>query len=243
MERMLDNAGTRIWTTFTGKGIPIILCNGGPGCDDYLGPVAEMIDDICQVVQFEPRGCGRSDRDKHYDIQTTVDDIEFIRHAYGFERIIIAGHSAGVDSALAYAMKYPSSVVGIIGISGGRVVNDREWSRIYHENLEKKGEDLGGKLFDADPDVNKIGNASWREFIQKPTLLRQLSQIKIPAVFINAEADIRPNWPTMQIASLLPCGHYVEIVGAGHNSWLSHPDELRRELRSAVGKVNNLVNG
>jgi proline iminopeptidase len=234
MERLLNNAGTRIWSTCDGHGTPLILCNGGPGCDDYLGPVAAMIEDICRVVRFEPRGCGRSDRDKRYDLDTTVDDIEFVRSAYGFEKFIIGGHSAGVDFALAYAIKYPTNMIGIIGISGGRVVNDREWSRTYHENLEKKGEDDGGRVFDADPNVNKRGNESWRQFITRPTLLRELANIKVPAVFINAAADIRPNWPTMQLANLLPRGRYIEIPGAGHNIWLSHSDQLRRELRVAV---------
>jgi hypothetical protein len=27
-----------------------LLFNGGPGCDDYLAPVAGMIDDLCQVI-------------------------------------------------------------------------------------------------------------------------------------------------------------------------------------------------
>jgi proline iminopeptidase len=203
MERMLNNSGTRIWSTSNGRGIPLFLCNGGPGCDDYLAPVSTMIEDLCQVIRFEPRGCGRSDRDKRYDLQTSIDDIDFVRRAYSLDRVIVAGHSAGVDFALVYAMKYPQNVIGIIGIAGGRVVHDREWSRIYHENLEKIGEDHGGKVFDADPDVNKIGNDSWREFITQPTLLRELSQITVPAVFINGGADIRPSWPTMQIANLL----------------------------------------
>ena len=37
----------------------MLMFNGGPGCDDYLGLVAEMIDDMCRVIRFEPRGCGR----------------------------------------------------------------------------------------------------------------------------------------------------------------------------------------
>jgi proline iminopeptidase len=235
MERFLTNAGTRIWSTSSGQGTPLILCNGGPGCDDYLGAVAAMLEDICQVIRFEPRGCGRSDWDKRYDLETTVEDIEFVRRAYGFQKVIVGGHSAGVDSALAYAIKYPApSLIGLIGISGGRVVNDREWSRIYHENLEKRGEDNGGKVFAADPDVNKMGNASWRQFITRPTLMHELANIKVPAVFINAGDDIRPNWPTMQLASLLPQGRYVEIAEAGHNIWLSHADVLCVELQAAV---------
>ena len=46
MERYLDNNGTKLWSIATGAGTPLILCNGGPGCDDYLAPVSEMIDDL-----------------------------------------------------------------------------------------------------------------------------------------------------------------------------------------------------
>ena len=79
MQRMLENAGTPIWSICTGQGIPMILCNGGPGCDDYLGPVAAMVEDVCRVVRFEPRGCGRSDWDKRYELATIIDDVEFVR--------------------------------------------------------------------------------------------------------------------------------------------------------------------
>ena len=237
MERLLENSGTRIWSTCNGQGSALILCNGGPGCDDYLGPVSAMIEDICQVIRFEPRGCGRSSRDNRYDLETTIDDVEFVRCAYGLGKIIVSGHSAGVDVALAYALKYPANTAGIIGISGGRIVNDREWSRVYHENLDKKGEDNGGRIFDADPEVNKTGNASWKKYITRPELLSDLSKMQMPAVFINAEADIRPNWPARQLAKLISRGDYIEIPGAGHCIWLSQPDTLRAELRAAVKKL------
>jgi len=238
MDRILDHSGARLWSVCEGSaGTPMILCNGGPGCDDYLGPVAAMVIDICRVVRFEPRGCGRSARDKRYDFSTTVDDIDFVRRSYGFEKPIVVGHSAGVDLALAYAMKYSTNVLGIIGICGGRMVNDREWHRIYNEKLEAIGEDMGGKVFDADPDVNLISNASWKQYITRPTLWQELSRIQVPAVFISGGADIRPSWPTMQLAALLPRSRYTEISGAQHYAWLTHADELRRHLRAAVQEI------
>ncbi|MBN1349256.1 alpha/beta hydrolase [candidate division KSB1 bacterium] len=234
MEKYLDNNGTKLWSFAKGSGTPLILCNGGLGCDDYLAPVSEMIEDLCTVVRFEQRGCGRSDWDKRYEFDTTLNDIDFVREAYGFDKVIIAGHSAGVNLSLVYALRQPEAVLGIVGISGGCIVNDRKWSQVYHDNLEKFGEDHGGLEFTADPDVNKISNATWRDFITNPTFLLDISRLNIPAVFINAGGDIRPNWPTVQIANLLKNGKYVEIPRAGHYIWLAHPNELRRELRTAL---------
>ncbi|HIG41997.1 MAG TPA: alpha/beta hydrolase [Gammaproteobacteria bacterium] len=233
MENYLTNNGCRLWTVSNGSGIPVIMCNGGPGCDDYLGDVSSMIEDHCQVVRFEPRGCGRSDYDGQYELETTLRDIEFIRDEYGFARALLIGHSFGPDVALAYSLAYENRTLGIIGISGGRIVNDRQWSAIYRKNLEMVGE-VNAKEYIADPLVNETGVASWRRFIQQPDLLGKISKIKFPVTYISAGADIRPNWPTQQLAGLIPNGEYREIPGATHNIWLTHADELRQCLRSVT---------
>ncbi len=53
-------------------------------------------------------------------------------------------------------------------------------------------------------------------------------------MFINAAEDIRPNWPTQQLAALISNAHYVEIPGAAHTVWLTHAPELQHELRQAI---------
>ena len=165
-----------------------MLFNGGPECD-YLSPVAGMIDDLCQVVRFEPRGCGRSDWDGNYDLDTLLTDAEAIRDAYDVPKCIVAGHSAGPNLALAYALRHPSRVIGLIGIAGGNVVNDRDWSEAYHRGLEEVGEDHGGVELNAHPDVNPQGNKSWRAYIKRTTLLQEIAALPIPAVFINGGSD------------------------------------------------------
>src|SRR5215475_4123457 len=94
-ERFVDSEGARLWTISAGSGIPIVLCNGGPGCCDYLAPVAGMLDDIARVIRFEGRGCGRSDAVLPYTIATCLADLEAIRRHYGVEHWVIGGHSAG----------------------------------------------------------------------------------------------------------------------------------------------------
>lgn len=240
LEKILTIDGAQIWTISAGKGMPFILCNGGPGCDDYLQPVSELIEDRCQVIRFEPRGCGRSSYDGRYSLERTILDIEAIRIAYGFERMIIGGHSAGPDTALAYAIQYPQHIFGIIGIAGGRIVNDRDWSASYKEKLSTIGESYGGKVFIADPEVNRIGNLSWRAYIKRPRLLRDLAALEMPVTFINAGEDIRPNWPTQQLAALIPHGQYVEIEGAAHSIWLTHAEELGGALQKSLDRINPL---
>ena len=236
-ERYVRSGTARIWSCGGGSGTPLLLLNGGPGCDDYLGPVAGMLDDLCRVIRFEPRGCGRSDWDGNYDLDTLLRDADAVRAAYTAECCIVAGHSFGPNAALAYALRHPSRVLGLIGIAGGNLLNDRTWSEAYHRGLEEVGEDLGGVVFTADAMVNREGNRSWREYIKRPSLFREVADLKLPATFINGGEDIRPNWPTRQVAALLPRGEYVEIAGAAHTIWLTHAAELRSELRRAVGRI------
>lgn len=239
VERIVTSNGAKLWTVSSGAGTPVLVFNGGPGCDDYLGPVARLIEDRCQVVRFEPRGCGRSDWDGNYGLETLLADAENIRQAYQFNRMILLGHSAGPNVALAYAMKHPTQTLGVIGIAGGKFVNDRAWSEIYQTRRDTVGEDLGGKIFHADPLVNSQGNADWKVYCRQPTIFRDLADMHTPCVFINATEDIRPNWPTQQLAHLIPNGRYVEIQGAAHTVWLTHAPELQRELQSALAFILN----
>ena len=234
--RYVISGTAHLWSTASGHGAPLLMFNGGPGCDDYLGPVAEMIDDLCRVIRFEPRGCGRSDWDGNYDIDTLLTDADAVRREHGVERCIVAGHSFGPSAALAYALKYPSRVMGMIGIAGGNVLNDRTWSEAYHKALEEVGEDLGGMKTWQTRQSIRTATAVERVH-QRPTLFREIADLDIPAIFINGGEDIRPNWPTKQLASLMTRGRYIEIPGAAHCIWLTRAAELRHELRRAVRQI------
>ena len=94
-ERFVASDGAMIWTTQSGHGFPVMLCNGGPGCCDYLEPVAEMVDDVASVIRFEQRGCGRSEPVPPYNIATCLSDLENIRQDYGFEQWIIGERLQG----------------------------------------------------------------------------------------------------------------------------------------------------
>ncbi len=78
-EVFVTSRGARLWTVRQGQGYPVMLLNGGPGCCDYLGPVAGMIDDMAQVIRFEQRGCGRSEPAPPYDLESSLRDSWSIR--------------------------------------------------------------------------------------------------------------------------------------------------------------------
>ena len=131
-EQVLQINDVRLWTAVQGKGIPMVLCHGGPGGYDYLGPVADMIPDLCQVVRYDQRGSGRSQPVGPYDVSTFVDDLEGLRRDFNFERWIVGGHSWGAGLALAYAVRFPTQTVAILHIAGTGI--DDRWHDEYREN-------------------------------------------------------------------------------------------------------------
>jgi proline iminopeptidase len=240
-ETFVNSDGVQLWTVSHGAGVPIVLCNGGPGCCDYLAPVAAILDGMAQVIRFEPRGCGRSDQAPPYTIETCLADLEAIRQQYGIDQWIIAGHSWGADLALTYALHYPERVRGFVCIAGGRVQNDREWHRVYSERRDQGLETL--PLFDYPPNlqVNADINQSWKQYIQRPSLLKDLAHLERPALFLYGDQDIRPSWPVEQIAQLLPNASLTMIAGANHYIWVTAGEAMKALLRAFIRQITESV--
>ncbi|RKU19847.1 hypothetical protein C6500_10000 [Candidatus Poribacteria bacterium] len=131
-EQVLQINDVRLWTAVQGTGVPMVLCHGGPGGYDYLGPVADMVSDLCQVVRYDQRGSGRSQPIGPYDVSTFVDDLEELRRYFNFERWIVGGHSWGAGLALAYAVRFPTRTIAVLHIAGTGI--DDRWHAEYHEN-------------------------------------------------------------------------------------------------------------
>jgi proline iminopeptidase len=236
-EQFVESEGARLWTISAGSGVPIVLCNGGPGCCDYLAPVAAMLDDIAQVIRLEASGCGRSDPLPAYTVKTCLINLEAVRRHYGIERWIVGGHSAGADLALAYALAYPECVLGFICISGGRIHNDREWHRIYSERRDQGLETLPAFDYPPNMEVNAQVNRSWKAYIQRPSLLKEIAHLSRPALFLYGDQDIRPSWPMEQVAQLLPNASFQMIEGADYHLWVTHAEAMRAPLRDFVQQL------
>ena len=232
-EEFVDCKGTTLWTITQGKGIPVLLCNGGPGCVDYLGSVAEMIDDLARVIRYEQRGCGRSEQKPPFDVRTFIKDIESIRKHYNIEKWIVGGHSWGANLSLAYTLAHPNRVIGLINLSGTGFQNDIGWKAAKKKASKERGETWPDMTEPISEFIRRRLNISWYEFIKTPLLYKRLTELQMPALFIYGEFDIRPVWPVEQVANLMPNASF-KMIDAEHFLWLMQPDKLRRELRDFI---------
>ena len=236
-ERLCAVDGATLWLCEQGMGVPLLLCNGGPGCCDYLAPLAALIDDVAHVYRFEQRGCGRSSPAGPFDLATCLADLEALRQELGYERWIVGGHSWGANLALAYALTHPERTLGAILLAGTGVQNDREWHDAYAAGRDAGLETPPEFAYPPNMDVNREVVRSWRVFIKQPALLRQIAELPTPALVVHGTADIRPGWPSEQLAALLPNARLRLLDGAPHELWTTHAADLRAELRAFVAAL------
>ncbi len=99
------------------KGSPVVFLHGGPGSG--CNPTQRRFFDPAhyRIVLIDQRGCGRSKPQGSVEQNTTddlVSDINDIRMALNIDKWLVFGGSWGSTLALAYALKHPGNVTGLI---------------------------------------------------------------------------------------------------------------------------------
>jgi proline iminopeptidase len=138
VEMVHTDDGVRLWTDRSGHGFPIVLCHGGPGLWDYLGDVAALLSGAGQIIRWDQRGCGRSEKKGPYTVVRCVNDLEAIRQNLGARRITLLGHSWGAMLALRYALSFPFAVEKLIYVSGTGVDPQETWLQPFHHAVEER---------------------------------------------------------------------------------------------------------
>lgn len=236
-EKYIKVVNGNLWTKKVGQGIPVLLISGGPGMCNYLETVAILIEEVCEVIMFDPKGCGRSSfegNENGYDIECCIHDMEAIRRAYGYEKWLVIGHSWGADIGLAYTLLYPQFIISFVSISGTGIQNDRDWKDTYNQNKLNIKESMPDFEYEVNTKVHRALINSWRTYIKNSNLLRQLSQMEVSTLFIYAENDIRPSWPIRQLSALINHTQFIEIKGAEHYIWLQNKEELSKILHGFI---------
>jgi proline iminopeptidase len=116
-------------------GKPVVVLHGGPG--GAINPTMRRFFDPARwrVALFDQRGCGRSRPNASLDDNTTwdlVEDIERLRRHLGIEKWVVFGGSWGSTLALAYAIRHPERVAGLI-LRGVFLLTQRELDWFYQD--------------------------------------------------------------------------------------------------------------
>ncbi|MFO7734016.1 MAG: alpha/beta fold hydrolase [Candidatus Aminicenantes bacterium] len=117
-KRRIDVGGAELYVEVEGKGIPLVLINGGPGgTHHYFHPWFSRAKKYARVVYYDQRGCGLSDfapGDEGYSVGQAVEDLEAVRKTLGFEKWAVLGYSYGGFLAQLYTVLHPERVSGLV---------------------------------------------------------------------------------------------------------------------------------
>lgn len=120
--------GVRLWFDVDGAGLvpdgkamrqrpTLLLLHGGPGFDHSLfKPAFGRFTDTHQVIYYDHRGQGRSDRDHadNWNLATWADDVVRLCEALEVEHPVVVGQSFGGHVALAYASRHPGHAAKLV---------------------------------------------------------------------------------------------------------------------------------
>lgn len=114
-----SNDGHDIFVEESGNpnGQPILFLHGGPGGGTGSKQRRFFDPKYYRIILFDQRGCGQSKPLGEIKNNTTshlISDIEAIRQHFNIDQWFLFGGSWGSSLALAYAIKYPDNVRGLI---------------------------------------------------------------------------------------------------------------------------------
>lgn len=113
----VDDHGVNIWYRVTGQGQPIVLSGGFGLLDNQWDEVRPLLAKKFQVIDWNYRGAGKSDRAWPGGVYTQdrwVDDLEVVLNHLGLRNVVLWGTSTGSPITVRYAARYPERVKAVI---------------------------------------------------------------------------------------------------------------------------------
>ncbi len=98
----------------------IIMLSGGPGLNHSYYKDYGCLQDVANIIFFDPRGCGLSDRanPETYTMDNNIDDIDCVRQFFKLDKVLLLGKSYGAICALGYTLRYPHCVEKLVLAAG-----------------------------------------------------------------------------------------------------------------------------
>ncbi len=173
----------------------LLLLHGGPGFDHtHFRPAFDTFSNEAQVVLFDQRGQGRSDRSApaRWNLDTWADDVAEFCRALDIRRPIIVGASFGGFVALATAARWPELVGGLVLIGTAARVSLPRIVERFGELGGPAARDAATGLFEAPGD---------------PARLERFMEVCFP---LYALAGIKPEFGARSIATFDVLAHFFQ---------------------------------
>jgi class 3 adenylate cyclase len=236
-----DGAG--IAYAILGRGRPLVRMGpivtsfaadwGGPDSGPLLGRLA----DHHQLVMFDGRGCGMSQRDAtDFSFEARIRDLDAVVQAVGQEEVDLWGYEWSVPVAIAYTVRNPETVTHLIlegGFSRAADVTPQEqikvlidlcrtnWklgsrtlAHVAHPTREEDDTISKGLIESFRNAIEGEGMADWFSEAYKMDVTDLLPQVNVPTLVFHRRGDRVVRFALGQdLAARIPNSRFVPLEG------------------------------
>lgn len=219
----------------------------------------ERLASFAQLVLFDKRGMGLSDRVEIGTLEERMDDVRAVLDALGAEQAALLGVSEGGPMSILFAATYPQRTQALI-LCGAEVkeeiTDDWPWGEMTRSQFEQSIATLPERWGKGASAVRFLAGSADPEF-QRRWWARVQLQAAIPRVAIvfqrmAFDIDVRHVVPTIRtptliihrvadkvchvenarfLASHIAGARYVELPGDSHSPYAGGGDEIADEIR------------
>jgi 3-oxoadipate enol-lactonase len=212
-----------------GAGPAIVLCHGITASRRYVVHGSRALERAGhRVVSYDARGHGESDpapAGEGYGYPRLVDDLERVVAAeVGEERFVLAGHSMGAHTAIAYAQRHPQRLAGLVAIGPVFQGEVADSSLAYWDGLADALQQGGIDGFVDYIDRNQGIDPAWRDSVLGFTRARMLLN-RHPEALVEALREVPRSLPFDSMDELRALELPALVVASNDDADPGHPYE------------------
>ncbi len=118
-----------------GSGPPLIILHGLYGSSDNWVTIARKLSDEFTVYLPDQRNHGQSPHSETHDYNSMRDDLYELASDLNLKKFFLAGHSMGGKTAIAFALKWPEMLNGLLIADISPFSNETLQQSAYNEHL------------------------------------------------------------------------------------------------------------
>jgi pimeloyl-ACP methyl ester carboxylesterase len=230
-----------------GEGPPIVLCHGITATRRYVVHGSRALERAGHtVVSYDARAHGESDPapvGEGYGYPQLVGDLEAVLAAtVGEERFVLAGHSMGAHTAVAYALAHPERLSGLVVVGPVYIGEIPAEALAYWDGLAAALEGGGVDGFVDYIDREQGVDSAWRDAVLRFTRERML-QHRHQEALVEALRQVPRSRPfeamaeleSLQVPALVVASH--DAADPGHPRHVAEAYAERLPLARLAGEA------
>lgn len=231
-----------------GEGSAVVLCHGITATRRYVVHGSRVLERAGHlVVSYDARGHGESDpapAGEGYGYPWLVADLERVVAARLGEgrRFLLAGHSMGAHTAVAYALRHPDRLAGLVLVGPVYTGAVEPAALAYWDGLAAALEAGGVDGFVSYIGENQATDPAWRDSVLRFTRERMLLQRHLGAL-AEALREVPRSRPFGSLAELEPLAVPALVVASGDEADPGHPRAAAVAYAEALPRARLLSEG